>query len=302
MGARGSQAIVVAALACGCAGEQPGRSDATASQGDPSIGASIGESDGTGGIAEVGPGSVSADDDGSADATVAGGTMALFDVGGADDGATTGEMMDCAGAQHLVGTIRDFQIAHPDFEYTLGDDHGIVASTLGGDDKPVYAGMPSTPTTTGQTNFDQWYRDVAGVNMSADLGIDLTMQPDGTFSYDNQAFFPIDGMLWGNEGNAHNFHFTYELHTEFLYEGGEVFSFTGDDDLFVFVNDQLAIDLGGVHGAENGTIDFDAQAGALGLTVGQIYPLDFFFAERHTSESHFRIDTTIGCLVTVPPG
>jgi fibro-slime domain-containing protein len=35
---------------------------------------------------------------------------------------------------------------------------------------------------------------------------------------------------------------------------------------------------------------------SLGLTVGVTYPLDVFHAERHTTQSNFRIDTTI-CAV-----
>jgi fibro-slime domain-containing protein len=43
------------------------------------------------------------------------------------------------------------------------------------------------------------------------------------------------------------------------------------------------------------------MAAQLGITPDNTYTLDFFFAERHTSESNFRIDTTIGCFTPVPP-
>ncbi|MFV8756540.1 fibro-slime domain-containing protein [Nannocystaceae bacterium ST9] len=198
----------------------------------------------------------------------------------------------------LVATVRDFQVAHPDFEDFLGTDLGIVQFMLGPDQKPVYAGNPTTPTTTGVDTFNQWYRDVPGVNQSFELMIPLTDLGNGTYSYSNSAFFPIDGQGFGNEGNEHNFHFTLELHSEFTYEGGEVFSFTGDDDLFTFVNGRLGIDLGGVHGSMNGQIDMDAMAATLGIAIGETYTLDFFFAERHTNESNFRIDTTISCFTT----
>ncbi len=221
-----------------------------------------------------------------------------LDVGVGPDlpGADTDGMQDCEMA--LVATVRDFSVAHPDFEYTIGVDPGIVQFMLGPDQKPVYAGNPTTPTTTGQANFDQWYRDVPGVNVPFEIELPLTEVGDGLYRYENPAFFPIDNQGFGNEGNPHNYHFTLELHTEFTYEGGEVFSFTGDDDLFTFVNGRLGIDLGGVHGPLNGEIDMDAMAATLGIVVGETYTLDFFFAERHTTESNFRIDTTIACFTT----
>lgn len=74
-----------------------------------------------------------------------------------------------------------------------------------------------------------------------------------------------------------------------LTKGLEVFTFTGDDDLWVFIDDTLAIDLGGVHGAMTQSVGLDT----LGLTVGNTYDFDLFFAERHTVASNFRIDTSI---------
>jgi fibro-slime domain-containing protein len=193
----------------------------------------------------------------------------------------------------LIGTVRDFSASHPDFEDYLGEDPGIVLPDLGSDQKPVYAGQAGNPSTSGQANFDQWFRDVPGVNMSAALTITLVPSSGNVYTFQDSDFFPIDDQLMGNEGNGHNYHFTYELHTKFLYQGGETFSFTGDDDLFTFINGKLAIDLGGVHGALSQSIDLDARAAELGITPGSVYPLDFFFAERHTVESNFRVDTTL---------
>jgi fibro-slime domain-containing protein len=216
--------------------------------------------------------------------------------GGSGSGANNG----CG--NELVGVIRDFTSAHPDFEAELGTDKGIVENDLGTDLKPVYAGGSANPPTThGQAAFDQWYRDTPNVNQPIPHAIQLTESSPGVFTFDDSDYFPIDGQGLGDEGNAHNYHFTYEIHAQFTYEGGEVFTFTGDDDLFTFINGKLAIDLGGVHGPQSQTIDLDQQAGALGIQVGETYSLDFFFAERHTSQSNFRIDTSIGCFTEVQP-
>ncbi len=252
----------------------------------------------------TGDGSADSIDDGggtptdSADSVGEGSTddVPKFDIG-SDESGTSPPPQECETT--LVATIRDFSQGHPDFQFTLGVDPGIVQSMLGGDGKPVYGGG-TTGTTTGQANFDQWYRDVAGININLPTEIGLVDQGDGTYVYENPAFFPIDGQGFGDEGNPHNYHFTLEMHTQFTYQGGEVFTFRGDDDLFTFINGRLGIDLGGVHGPLEGNIDFDAMAGTLGIVPGGTYDLDFFFAERHTSQSNFRIETTIGCFY--PPG
>jgi fibro-slime domain-containing protein len=123
-------------------------------------------------------------------------------------------------------------------------------------------------------------------------------------------YFPVDNQGFGNfndygeDGKSHNFGFTTELHTKFKYQGGEVFSFEGDDDLWVFINKTLAIDLGGIHAAMPGAVTLDQFAGRAGMTVGQVYSLDLFNAERHPGGSHFKITTSmtfVDCGVSVVP-
>lgn len=195
---------------------------------------------------------------------------------------------------HLDAVVRDFQSNHPDFEPPVyGFDPGIVAFDLGTDDKPVYAGT-STLTTSGASSFDTWYRDTPA---SVPIEIEIELLPSAidpnVYVYEGRDFFPIDDRGFGNEGNAHNYHFTLEVRTAFRYEGGEIFSFTGDDDLWVFINRRLAIDLGGVHASMTDSVSLDQDASALGLTRGQVYPLHLFFAERHVYGSNFNLRTTI---------
>ena len=167
-----------------------------------------------------------------------------------------------------AGRIRDLKNSQPDFDEFLGDDRGIVARELGADHTPVYAGHPTTPTTTGAADFHDWYHDVPGVNVGEPFTLPLA--GDATsFHFENDSFFPLDGQLLGDEGQDHNYSFTLELHGTFVYAGGESFALAGDDDLWLFVDGRLAVDLGGVHSTEEGQVSVDALATALGLETAR---------------------------------
>jgi fibro-slime domain-containing protein len=204
----------------------------------------------------------------------------------------------------LFGVVRDFKlgsnppgqpVGHPDFETApVGADLGIVAATLGTDGKPVYAdknGTGRTLSTTGKANFDQWYNNVPDVNMPFVLALRLVnVNGIATFQATKpNYFFPLDNQGFGNEGQPHNFAFTTEIHTAFTYNGGETFAFSGDDDVWVFINNQLVIDMGGRHAQQTKTIALDT----LGLTKGTNYEIAIFHAERHSDASNFQVNTTL---------
>ena len=203
----------------------------------------------------------------------------------------------------ITGIVRDMRTYandgpyNPDFENRLGDDRGIVATDLGADKTPVYGNHPNgTSTTHGAAWFAQWYHATPGYNLRKDYTIQLTSGTGANsriYTYNNQNFFPIDNELYGNEGNNHNFSFTFEAHNQFTYQGGETFTYTGDDDVWVYINNKLVIDIGGVHPAESQSVSLDAIAASIGLKRGGNYNLDFFSAERHTTGSTIRIETTI---------
>jgi fibro-slime domain-containing protein len=234
-------------------------------------------------------GNLFSDDGCSATCTVEGGfTCSPVAVGEPSSVAVTIVYRDFRG--------NDLANGHPDFEHYNGTDRGIVTSTLGSDGKPVYAGNPTTPTTTGAANFASWYRDYAGINMTYPEPLVLTRTAASTYVFDSGTFFPLDGRGFVGAGteptrnNGHNFSFTSELRYWFEYRGGEVLSFRGDDDVWVFINAKLALNLGGVHSAETGSVTLDATAAQnLGLTIGGTYEVVVLQAERHTTASSYKL-------------
>ncbi len=250
--------------------------------------------------------------------------------------------------------------------YAKGIIKNIVKNNLGSDGLPVptytnnhdawnayhdafTANITGSDPVQTTDNFYRWFHetyDENGKQLSKqyDREVTFTRTGNNTYEYGSKGTFPLDDVDFSKDDSAtktgHNFHFTAHMTIpmKISADGSEEFWFSGDDDVWVFLNGQLVLDLGGLHMDTEGkfTIDSNGQVIStvnnvadaecrrekiknpltlgydvynnqvenscpretktevydLGLKSGDVVNLDFFYAERSTSESNTRITIT----------
>lgn len=221
--------------------------------------------------------------------------------------------------------------------------YGLIKDTLGADGYPVpaftntdnadgtiAAGIDKTSWyVTGHDpvlptdNFYRWFHNTENSQRVDGRKVTFTTNDGGhTYVYGNKGVFPIDDFDFSSDDpttikyNGTNFHYT--AHLQFALrvkaDGSEIFKFEGDDDVWVFLNNKLILDIGGLHEMLTGyfTINNDNtittytqdklssnnmtkrtySLSEFGIKKGDIVNLDFFYAERSTTESNMRITIT----------
>ena len=177
-----------------------------------------------------------------------------------------------------------------------------------------------TDTVTAKKKFDEWFRSDANAAVKWDGPINTNLEVEwkvvndgkGILKFDSDHFWPIDGLGWTidpcevcdqNENHEHNHDWTLQYHTTCTYIPGQIFSFEASDDLFVAINNKIVVDKGGYWETspsktelkfEDGDVlvyDWDDQDGnrvgtpyettiSFGMSEGDIYDFDLFFAQR----------------------
>jgi fibro-slime domain-containing protein len=157
-----------------------------------------------------------------------------------------------------------------------------------------------------QSSFATWYVDDIRFSRRTSLSVPLAQQFDplrgwlNSYYWNCQTFYPINDYMMGNYSSTvvpvsvnRNYAMACHVSNNFTYTGGEVFNFVGDDDVWVFINHQLAMDMGGLHVANTANLNLDAVASFVNITIGGTYQFDLFYNERHTVASDLAFATSI---------
>lgn len=150
-------------------------------------------------------------------------------------------------------------------------------------------------------------KDDGTIEYTFDSSKEVTYDTDGTFyntdnGEDVSGFFPLDytgneHLSDGNQENPldHNYHFGMKVDGDFIYQEGanQFFNFSGDDDVYVFINGKLAVDLGGAHKEVSNSLDIEQYAKDNGIKNGEKCRFQMFYLERHTTASNCKIQTNL---------
>lgn len=121
-------------------------------------------------------------------------------------------------------------------------------------------------------------------------------------------FYPVDGLGYdailgdttdkandsgSNRPEHPNGNYALRGEAQFVYRDDLYFEFSGDDDVYMYINGVLALDLGGAHGICTKRVNLKDVAKQCHLTEGEVATFTFFYMERNSDASNFKIETNM---------
>jgi fibro-slime domain-containing protein len=200
---------------------------------------------------------------------------------------------------------------------------GMVKDRLDSERKPVFnpvivknepscnRNMPGYCDGCGwfNKNIYTWFRPQQqdGVQVSViKKNLKFIHKKHGMYEFYDWNFYPLDGDIESlvskgiekpNSKTGHNMGFCLHYQDKIVYDKNkaheQIFTFMGDDDVWVFIDNRLILDLGGIHYVSESSFNMEDIAKKLGLKSNESYNFDFFYCERREVESHIRITTNL---------
>lgn len=193
--------------------------------------------------------------------------------------------------------------------YIQGLESGLVEDELSSSYLPVTKGGEALPNRG--LDFDRWFAEVEGESKFYAGMLNLGYNTEtASFEYGNEAFYPLNEIAGVSktdvnaDGNNHLFTVSFGVPFRVLKSGEEEFEIFADDDTWVFVNDRLVLDMGGIHDIMGAKLKINEE-GEVYAAVGDIdlaysgVRLDensavirVFHADRDSYDSVFKVRFT----------
>lgn len=234
-------------------------------------------------------------------------------------------LLDLSWSEVTDGSHKDNFVNYLDVAYwmlnTLYKDNNGISQTV-----PEYTHMTLSQETNSAGNtyyvFDGGYDGVtynandggiSRVNGSSSKDMvyytsyaDTTLHPflpttgSTTFQQTNTPYFLDSGASERSAGSfetqiGRDYNFSMEGHGQFVFntEDNLYFTFEGDDDVYLFINNKMVMDIGAAHSITKSTFNLNDYIKECGLKDGEMYDFDFYYMERHSYGSNIRIETNI---------
>lgn len=202
-------------------------------------------------------------------------------------------------AWYLLNTIYQADTNMTTVAGTDGQTHSVPIYGMAVD---AYKSIVLTDNGTGTYSFEAGY---SGTKKDVQYDRESGTIYNGTNGGDESGFYPLENLGYEQpdlltatskvNNGAKNGSFTLRGESQFVYneDANLYFTFTGDDDVYMYINGVLALDLGGAHGRNTKTVNLKEVADKCGLVDGQVATFTFFYMERCSDASTFGIKTNM---------
>ena len=181
---------------------------------------------------------------------------------------------------NMYDTSSNDELAKRQFEWTSCGysykqlEQGMVGYELNENYLPVAVG--GNLIANRGLDMTRWFGNVEGKSKEYADTLKLNYKAGSTveFSFNDEDFYPLDEIDFSSgdkvnvDGHNHLFTMNFAVPFTVTTSGDESFEIVADDDTFVYVEKELALDMGGIHEALTGKLTIN-EAGEVYTGVGE---------------------------------